>query len=177
MEQAVPKRRAAAFRWQPEFHAELHLEARRDTVRDCAQDKPVVQGLEGLEDSAFSDEFCRFLQRSIPSVDAAEVLLALARDPGRSWQPSELAASMRPATTLSDGEAQRYLDQLQAAGLIAAGLDGRRQYRPADEALAGHVRMLAQAYKERPVTLFRVIYALRDFKIQSFADAFKLRRK
>jgi hypothetical protein len=37
--------------------------------------------------------------------------------------------------------------------------------------------MLAQAYKERPVTLFRVIYALRDLKIQSFADAFKLRRK
>jgi hypothetical protein len=37
--------------------------------------------------------------------------------------------------------------------------------------------MLALAYKERPVTLFRVIYALRDLKIQSFADAFKLKRK
>jgi hypothetical protein len=78
---------------------------------------------------------------------------------------------------LSESEAQRHLDQLQAARLIAVGPDGRRQYRPADEALAGHARMLAQAYKERPVTLFRVIYALRDSKIQSFADAFKLRRK
>jgi hypothetical protein len=37
--------------------------------------------------------------------------------------------------------------------------------------------MLSQAYKERPVTLFRVIYALRDLKIQSFAGAFKLRSK
>jgi hypothetical protein len=38
------------------------------------------------------------------------------------------------------------------------------------------VRTLAQAYKRRPVTLIRVIYALRDTKIQSFADAFKLTR-
>jgi hypothetical protein len=38
------------------------------------------------------------------------------------------------------------------------------------------VRTLAQAYRERPVTLIRVIYALRDSRIQSFADAFRLRR-
>jgi hypothetical protein len=38
------------------------------------------------------------------------------------------------------------------------------------------VRTLAQAYNERPVTLIRMIYALRDPKIQSFADAFKLRK-
>ena len=64
-----------------------------------------------------------------------------------------------------------------AAGLLAAGPDGRFQYRPLDDTRSAHVRVLAQAYKERPVTLFRVIYALRDLKIQSFADAFKLRRK
>ena len=38
------------------------------------------------------------------------------------------------------------------------------------------VQTLAKAYEERPVTLFRLIYALRDRKIQSFADAFKLRK-
>ena len=48
--------------------------------------------------------------------------------------------------------------------------------RPANPELDAHVRTLAQAYKERPVTLIRVIYALRDTKIQTFADAFKLRR-
>ena len=40
-----------------------------------------------------------------------------------------------------------------------------------------HVTTLAQAYGERPVTLIRVIYALRDGKIRSFADAFRLRRR
>jgi len=98
----------------------------------------------------------------VPSVDAAEQLLALASDPERWWQRAELPD---------------YLEEFQAAGLLAAGPDGRFQYRPLDDARAAYVRVLAQAYKERPVTLFRVIYALRDLKIQSFADAFKLRRK
>lgn len=143
----------------------------RATTTSCAK------GFAGLEDSAFSDEFCRFLQGAIPSVDAAELLLALAREPARGWLTAELCAALRPATTLSEADAQRYLDQLQAAGLVAAAPDGRRQYRAASEALASHVDMLALAYKERPVTLFRVIYALRDLKLQSFADAFKLKRK
>jgi hypothetical protein len=34
---------------------------------------------------------------------------------------------------------------------------------------------LSRLYMERPVTLFRVIYALRDSAIHTFADAFKLR--
>jgi hypothetical protein len=117
-----------------------------------------------MEDSAFSDQFCRFLQGSIPSVDAAELLLALSREPERRWEVAELA------------ENARYLEQFQAGGLIAWEAE-RVQYRPASDALAAHVATLALAYKERPVTLFRVIYALRDQKIQSFADAFKLRRK
>ena len=50
------------------------------------------------------------------------------------------------------------------------------QYRPGHSALDSHVRTLAQAYQERPVTLIRVIYALRDTSIQSFAEAFRLRR-
>ena len=101
----------------------------------------------------------------------------MAREPARSWRPAELCAALRPATTLSEADAQRYLDHLQASGLLAAAPDGRCQYRPASDELASHVGMLALAYKERPVTLFRVIYALRDLKIQSFADAFKLKRK
>jgi hypothetical protein len=128
-----------------------------------------VEGSQVLDDSAFSDEFCRFLQGSVPSVDAAELLLALAGAPQRSWQAKELAAS--------ETEAERCLEQLEAGGLAARGSDERWQYRPANPALGGHVEMLALAYKERPVTLFRVIYALRDVKIRSFADAFKLKRR
>ncbi len=128
-----------------------------------------------MEDSAFSDEFCRFIQTTLPSVDAAELLLALFADADTWWAPAQLAAKQRPASSISDAEALRYLDTFQARGLIAVGPDKRVQFRPADEHLREQVRTLARAYQERPVTLIRVIYALRDTKIQSFADAFKLR--
>lgn len=105
------------------------------------------------------------------------MLLALAAEPDRWWLRGELAAKLGPGTALSVADAAHYLELFQSTKLAALGPDQRLQYRAADASLAEHVRMLSQAYKERPVTLFRVIYALRDLKIQSFADAFKLRRK
>ena len=61
-------------------------------------------------------------------------------------------------------------------GMIAIGPDKRAQYRPGTSELERHAATLAQAYLERPVTLIRVIYALRDAKIRSFAEAFRLKR-
>lgn len=129
-----------------------------------------------MEDSAFSDDFCRFIQTTVPSVDAAEILLQLFDAPDNWWDAPALAVKLRPATSVTDAEAARHLEQFQARGLIAVGPDKRVQFRPASDELRGQVATLAQAYRERPVTLIRMIYALRDTKIQSFADAFKVRR-
>lgn len=129
-----------------------------------------------MEDSAFSDDFCRFIQTTVPSVDAAEVLLQLFGSPDQWWDAPALAASLRPATPITDAEALRHIEQFQARGLIAVGPDKRVQFHPASDDVREQVATLAQAYRERPVTLIRMIYALRDTKIQSFADAFKLRR-
>jgi hypothetical protein len=85
------------------------------------------------QDVDFSDEFCRFLQVSVRSVEAAEELLRL-----KVEAPQQLAL---------DGDGLRHLETLE------------------------------KVYRERPVTLFRVIYGLRDAKIRSFADAFRLDRK
>jgi hypothetical protein len=128
-----------------------------------------------MEDAQFSDDFCRFLQTSVPSVDAAELLLLLARDPSRWWGAGEIVTALKPAP-VTEADAARTLEGFLARGLIAQGADKRVQYHPASEELDGYVRTLGQAYSERPVTLIRVIYALRDSKIRSFADAFKLRK-
>jgi hypothetical protein len=128
-----------------------------------------------MEDPEFSDEFCRFLQTTVPSVDAAEMLLVLARDPTRSWSPGELVIAMRPAT-ITEADVARYVEIFQGRGLVTLTPEKRLQYQPAGPELAGHADTLAKAYRERPVTLIRVIYALRDSKIRSFADAFKLRK-
>jgi hypothetical protein len=129
-----------------------------------------------MEDADFSDDFCRFLQTTIPAVDAAELLLLLRRTPEQSWLAPDLASQLRPSVPIADGDAVKYLETFQARGLVSTG-DGRRvQYQPASEELRMYGDMLALAYKERPVTLIRMIYALRDSRIQTFADAFKLKR-
>lgn len=129
-----------------------------------------------MQDADFSDEFCRFIQRAIPTVDAAELLLALAAEPDTLWERARLPAKLRPALAISDAEAARYMETFQASGLLAPASGNRVQYRPASPELASQAAVLAQAYVERPVTLIRMIYALRDAKIRSFAEAFKLTR-
>jgi hypothetical protein len=126
-------------------------------------------------DPDFTDAFCGFLQRSVANVDAAEYLLTLARNPETSWSIDELRAQLAPDTNMSDVDAQRCLDTLQQCGVVGRDADKRFRYVPSREH-DSHVAALARLYIERPVTLFRVIYALRDSKINTFADAFKLRR-
>ena len=116
-----------------------------------------------MEDADFSDDFCRFLQASVPTVQAAELLLALFADPATALRPRDAAEG-------------KLLQSFHANGLVMAGVDQSYQYRPASEALQAHVQTLAKAYEERPVTLIRIIYALRDSKIRSFADAFRMRK-
>ena len=125
-------------------------------------------------DPDFTDAFCGFLQRCVANVDAAEFLLTLAKDPERSWSIDELRARVAPDANMSDADAQRCLDVLQQGGVVVRDADKRVRYKPL-QAHDAHVALLARLYLERPVTLFRVIYALRDSKISTFADAFKLR--
>jgi len=129
-----------------------------------------------MEDAAFSDEFCQFLRVAVPTVDAAELLLLLQRERERWWSAAEAAAALAPGVSVSEADVASYFDIFQSSALVALAPDKRVQYRPAHSTLEAHTRLLARAYGERPVTLIRVIYALRDNKIQSFADAFRLRR-
>jgi hypothetical protein len=125
-------------------------------------------------DPDFPDELCRFLQTSVANVDAAEVLLALFNDRQRAWHVRELCMQLAPAASLSEMDVERYLDVLQNCSLVVRDPERRVQYQSAPSHDA-HVARLARLYLERPVTLFRVIYALRDSAIHTFADAFKLR--
>jgi hypothetical protein len=129
-----------------------------------------------MEDAAFSDEFCRFLRAAVPTVDAAEALLAMQRDHERWWSADDLVAALAPAASISPAAAAGLFTLFQSQSLVAIGPDKRAQYRPATRELLQYVATLEQAYRERPVTLIRVIYALRDSKIRSFADAFQLKR-
>jgi hypothetical protein len=131
---------------------------------------------EGDDQTDFTDAFCAFLQSCITSVDSAELLLVLWRKPTALWSANDLAAQLDPVGSLSEAEAIPYLETFQALGLISRIDDGRVRYQSSADADM-HMQTLARLYLERPVTLFRMIYALRDTKIKTLADAFRIWRK
>ena len=128
-----------------------------------------------IRDPDFPDALCDFMQLCTPSVEAVELLLALARGPDRSWTVPELAQTLHPAV-VSEGAVRDYLNGFTSCGVAEKLADGRYAYREQDSATAEVIAALEKAYNERPVSLVRLIYALKDKKIRSFADAFKLRK-
>ena len=130
-----------------------------------------------MEDSAFSGEFCRFIQTAVPSVSVAELLLLMFKQPERWWMLPELLGELPRDVNITEAGTITCLEALRSRGLVEFDGEKRVRYRAASDALDVHVRTLAQAYNERPVTLIRMIYALRDTRIQSFADAFKFRKR
>lgn len=127
------------------------------------------------DDADFSDAFCVFLQSCVGSVNAAELLLFLWRTPAVAWTVRDLAAAIDPDGSMSEAEALPYLEAFAARGVIARTDDGRVSYESSSD-FDVHLQTLARLYLERPVTLFRAIYALRDTKIKTLADAFRIWR-
>jgi hypothetical protein len=114
-----------------------------------------------------------FIQDCVPTYQAAELLLFLARHPDASFTPDEIVIAMRPVD-ITVSAVREYTAVLAAAGLIQER-GGAYQYNPRAD-LDIRVAELMRAYNERPVTLIRAIYSIADRNIRSFADAFKLRQ-
>jgi hypothetical protein len=126
--------------------------------------------------SDFSDAFCAFLQSCVGSLDAAELLLVLWRQPASEWSINELATYLVPMANVSEQQVARYVEVFQERGLISRGADARVSYQSTPD-FDTQVENLARLYVQRPVTLVRMIDALRDTKIKTFADAFRIWRK
>jgi hypothetical protein len=116
----------------------------------------------------------QFIRASIPTYQAAEVLLFFAAHADRSFTVEEVAAGMRPVVVGVPAVGQ-YAALFVKSQLIAEE-NGRYRYGPASPELERSIGELARAYNERPVTLIRAIYRIADDKIQSFADAFDFRK-
>ena len=128
-----------------------------------------------MNDPDFPEELRSFIQDTIPTLDAAELLLLLARDPERAYRLAEAIDAMRP-TGLTEGAARNYLAHFQARGLVSTADRTHYRYAPASSGLRRLVEALTRVFNERPVTLVRLIYASKDEKIRSFADAFRLKK-
>jgi len=128
-----------------------------------------------VADAGIPGEVRQLIARHVPTMEHVEVLLLLARAPEQWRTVEEIRGELRlPPTALP----ARTVAALEVSGLVES--DARTpvayRYAPSTAALRRAVELLAIAYNERPVTLVRLIYE-RPSAVQSFADAFKLRKE
>jgi DNA-binding IclR family transcriptional regulator len=116
-------------------------------------------------------ELLEFISASIRSVWDLELLLCLWRSPERSWSPEDVLRELRA----SDSIVREGLHALQAAGLLIADTDGTYRYAPASRSFDDLVAKLDDLYRTRP-NLVRKAVLLQHNKLQSFADAFRIKR-
>ena len=117
------------------------------------------------------DDVLAFIQASIKSVWALELLLFLRRSGERSWQPDELVLELRS----SDAVIGEGLATFVASGLVTIGPDGGYRYRPATAQLERLVGEVEKTYATKPVALVKAIVTAPNDKLRIFSDAFKLK--
>lgn len=115
-----------------------------------------------------------FIVNEIGSIAQLELLLLLQGDPARHWTAEDAARALYTATDAT----ATLLEALRARGIAVAGEQSPLSYRyaPKTPELDQLVRDLSTLYQTRRVTVINLIYAGPVQKLQSFADAFRLRK-
>ncbi len=122
-----------------------------------------------------TDELRTFLKGRLTTADQIEIVLLLHRDPSRSWTALEVSTELRMAP---ESTAMR-LFLLASQGLILFEASGVPRYRSgiSDEIIDRMLKELAANYDDNRTEVLRAIDVRTDADpIQSFADAFKLKK-
>lgn len=114
----------------------------------------------------------QFISQNIESLAQLEALLLLLRETDRWWTAEDLAKALYISSEMS---AVLLLD-LARRGFATAGNPGYR-YQAKDEATHHTIQELARIYQERRVAVITEIYSKPLNKVQTFADAFRLRKE
>ncbi|HYF37811.1 MAG TPA: hypothetical protein VD994_21090 [Prosthecobacter sp.] len=126
-----------------------------------------------MSSSDFSQAVIDLIRRCTPTFAAVELLVFLQMEGERNWSAEELLERLKPrGFTLTSIEES--LRKFERCSLVEADGEGRIRFGPSAE-MDSPVKLLVAAYHERPVSLIRVIYAVADDHIQSFADSFRLK--
>jgi hypothetical protein len=111
-----------------------------------------------------------FLHNEIKSTWALDLLLAMKAAPARAWAADDLVAELRGSRVIVSD----CLSRLVSVGVVAED-GGAYRY----NSTSPHDRVVSQLvkiYAERPIAVIREILAAPNDKIQSFVEAFRLKK-
>lgn len=128
-----------------------------------------------MGDAALSPELIQFIHTALPSYEAAVVLVYVSRETERSWTVEDLVSAIGPES-VDAAAARAHVEHFVRMGIFET-LPSERFRVLYREETAPIVEQLRLAYDRRPVTLIRALDSAARAKIQSFADAFRLKRE
>lgn len=116
----------------------------------------------------------QLLARNIQSVEQLEVLLLLRGQPQRAWTAAEVFDVIRS----SQSSIASRLQAFTAQGFLVEekGAPATYRFAPKDQNLQAAVDQTATVYQTWRVRVIEAIFAPEADPVQSFADAFKLRK-
>jgi hypothetical protein len=123
----------------------------------------------------FPAELQQFVAQYIESLAELEILLLLRQNPARIWTPAEVAKILYTTAEMCASQ----LADLARRGLLEHSVspEGGYQYRPVSPEADRLVGELTTLYQQRRVAVITLIYSKPVNKVQTFADAFRLRRE
>ena len=116
----------------------------------------------------------QLLSRHIKSVEQLEVLLLLRSNSQRAWTASQVYDVVRSSQCSIQARLQTFVTE----GFVAEDKGPPQTFRfaPKDQNLQSAVDQTAAAYQTSRVRVIEAIFAPEADPVQSFADAFKLRK-
>jgi hypothetical protein len=122
---------------------------------------------------AFPAELKQFIAQHVESLAQLEALLILRQNSEQRWRSPELAQRLY----ITPDMCEAILADLERRGFAARTADGAYIYQPRDPAADKLIDDLATIYQQRRVAVITEIYSKPVTKVQTFADAFRLRRE
>lgn len=122
------------------------------------------------------DQVARFVDDYVESIEQLEILRVLGEAPTKEWNAADLAT----ATQIHPSAIAPHLAALEQRGLLK--IEKREgiafcRYGTASADTEKKLTELLQFYKERPVTLIRVVYDRANDRVKAFAESFRLRKE
>jgi hypothetical protein len=127
-----------------------------------------------LSEDSIPSEVRAFIAENIDSVVQLEILLLLHAHPGNDFTAAQISTQLR----IDPAWAEDQLEHLCRRALLTCAQQSPHVYRygPTDAQLAQSVDDLIKAYADRRVSVISLIFSEPVDKIQSFADAFRIRK-
>jgi DNA-binding IclR family transcriptional regulator len=113
-----------------------------------------------------------FVGKAFNSIWPLELLLVLCQENRDRWQVKALIRELRANTEV----VTQGLEALTTAGFVAVDSDQGYRLEPASPDMDDMARALADLYKRKPRAVMRAIFSAPKDRIQTFADAFRMRK-